>query len=204
MPSETRIAAMLGIKEYPTLPAVGMYDGLLYGRSDYVCSGYYNGGSCSNAARFQIADIERSVVDALKINFLSDEYLASAADIAAAHFEQVQRAAAKPDLPEVARSLQQVAAREAEVRDQFKTGKLPNSVFRHGSRNSTANDDQSKRQRLASVLRWLNFLGRNSYVNSASQSLAGSRSSPVASMLQRRVRHSASCSATEELCCDQT
>ncbi len=34
-----------------------------YGRTDYVCSGFYNGSSCSNGTRFRIADIERAVLE---------------------------------------------------------------------------------------------------------------------------------------------
>jgi hypothetical protein len=167
-----------------------------------VCSGYYNGGSCSNAARFRIADVERSVVDALKINFLSDEYLASAADIAAAHFDQAQRAAAKPDLPEVARSLQHVAKREAEVRDQFKTGKLPNSVFKawlaelDSERRSIQKAATGKRAALVEFSRE-EFI--REFRKSVARRLKVFTSRVNVAKAQRRVRHSASCSATEEL-----
>jgi len=101
-----------------------------YGRTDYVCSGYYNGGSCSNRARFRIADAVRSVVDALKIDFLSEENLAKAAEIASTHFEQMQRASTETDTPEISRSLVELAARESDVREQFKAGKLPVAVFK--------------------------------------------------------------------------
>jgi hypothetical protein len=29
-----------------------------YGRTDYICSGFHNGSTCSNGMRFRIAEIE--------------------------------------------------------------------------------------------------------------------------------------------------
>ncbi|MFL6601586.1 MAG: zinc ribbon domain-containing protein [Steroidobacteraceae bacterium] len=46
-----------------------------YGRTDYVCGGYHNGSTCSNGTRFRIADIEREVLAALKLDFLSPAVL---------------------------------------------------------------------------------------------------------------------------------
>lgn len=53
-----------------------------YGRTDYVCSGFHNGSTCSNGTRFRIADIERAVLEALEIDFLSPEALHRATNIA--------------------------------------------------------------------------------------------------------------------------
>jgi Recombinase zinc beta ribbon domain len=33
-----------------------------YGRTDYVCSGFHNGSTCSNGMRFRIAEIEKAVL----------------------------------------------------------------------------------------------------------------------------------------------
>ena len=51
-----------------------------YGGIDYVCSGFHNGSTSSNSTRFRIASIERVVVEALKVDFLSSAALHRAAD----------------------------------------------------------------------------------------------------------------------------
>ena len=53
-----------------------------YGRTDYVCGGFHNGSTCSNGTRFRIADIEREVLAALELDFLSPSALQRATDLA--------------------------------------------------------------------------------------------------------------------------
>jgi Recombinase zinc beta ribbon domain len=53
-----------------------------YGRTDYVCSGFHNGSTCTNGMRFRIADIEKAVLEKLEIDCLSPEALNRAADLA--------------------------------------------------------------------------------------------------------------------------
>src|SRR6266853_6618277 len=61
-----------------------------YGRTDYVCSGFHNGSTCANGTRFRIADIERAVLEALELGFLSPTALHRAADLAMEYFDKQQ------------------------------------------------------------------------------------------------------------------
>jgi site-specific DNA recombinase len=100
-----------------------------YGRTDYVCSGFHNGSTCSNGMRFRIADIERAVLEALEVDFLSPAALHRAADMAMEYFEKQQRAETQT-VPALSAALAEIHAREADVREQFKEGKLPAAVFK--------------------------------------------------------------------------
>jgi hypothetical protein len=100
-----------------------------YGRTDYVCGGYHNGSTCSNGTCFRIADIERKVLAALELDFLSPAALQRATDLAMEYFEKQQRTESQPALP-VSAALAEIDKRETEVRDQFKAGKLPPLVFK--------------------------------------------------------------------------
>jgi len=100
-----------------------------YGRTDYVCSGFHNGSTCANGTRFRIADIERAVLEALELGFLSPTALHRAADLAMEYFDKQQNAETRTS-PELSAALAEINAREADVREQFKTGKLPGAVFK--------------------------------------------------------------------------
>ncbi len=100
-----------------------------YGRTDYVCGGFHNGSTCSNGTRFRIADIEREVLAALELDFLSPIALQRATDLAMDYFDKQQSTEAKA-APAVSAALAEVDKREADVREQFKAGKLPAPVFK--------------------------------------------------------------------------
>ena len=100
-----------------------------YGRTDYVCSGFYNGSSCSNGTRFRIGDIERTVLEALELDFLSPAALHRAADLAMEFFDK-QQTADPQTMPAWSAALAEINAREADVKEQFKTGRLPAAVFK--------------------------------------------------------------------------
>src|SRR5213082_3316851 len=51
-----------------------------------------NGSSCSNGTRFRIGDIERAVLEALELDFLSPAALHRAADLAMEFFDKQQTA----------------------------------------------------------------------------------------------------------------
>jgi len=99
-----------------------------YGRTDYVCSGFHNGSTCSNGMRFRIADIEAAVLEALEMDFLSPVALERATDLAMEYFEKLHKIARPAE--HASSELLAIAAREAEVREQFKAGKLPSAVFK--------------------------------------------------------------------------
>ena len=71
-----------------------------YGRTDYVCSGFHNGSTCSNGMRFRIADVEREVLCALELDLLSPDSLHQAADLAMEYLHKQQTADA-PTAPAV-------------------------------------------------------------------------------------------------------
>jgi site-specific DNA recombinase len=100
-----------------------------YGRTDYVCSGFHNGSTCSNGMRFRIADVEREVLRALELDLLNPKSLHQAADLAMEYFDK-QEVAELPTAPEFSAALADINAREADVREQFKAGKLPPTVFK--------------------------------------------------------------------------
>ena len=100
-----------------------------YGRTDYVCAGFHNGSTCSNGMRFRIEDVEREVLRALELDLLSPKSLHRAADLAMEYFDKQQRAEA-PTAPALSAAIADINAREADVREQFKAGKLPPTVFK--------------------------------------------------------------------------
>jgi hypothetical protein len=75
--------------------------------------------------RFRIADIEREVLAALEIDFLS-----SAALQRAMEFFDKQQGAEAPAAPELSAALAEIYKRESDIREQFKAGKLPAAVFK--------------------------------------------------------------------------
>jgi len=99
-----------------------------YGRTDYVCSGYHNGATCTNGARFRIADAERTILEAIAYDFASPAAVERAVNTAMSYYEKehAQRARA---LPARSEELAEIDAREAHVREQYKLGKLPSVVF---------------------------------------------------------------------------
>jgi site-specific DNA recombinase len=100
-----------------------------YGRTDYVCSGFHNGSTCSNGMRFRIADIERVVLEALEIDFLSPESLHRAADLAMDYFDK-QQSTEPTKIPAVSAALAEINARESDIREQFNAGKIPGAVLK--------------------------------------------------------------------------
>jgi site-specific DNA recombinase len=100
-----------------------------YGRTDYVCGGFHNGSTCSNGTRFRIADIEREVLAALELDFLSPVALQRATDLAMDYFDK-QRSTEAKAAPAVSAALAEIEKRETDVREQFKAGKLPAPVFK--------------------------------------------------------------------------
>jgi len=100
-----------------------------YGRTDYVCSGFHNGSTCSNGIRFRIADIEREVLAALELDLLSPAAIQHATNLAMEYFDK-QRKPEPEAAPALSAALAEIDKREAEVREQFKSGKLPASVFK--------------------------------------------------------------------------
>lgn len=100
-----------------------------YGPTDYVCGAYHNGSTYSNGTRFRIADIEREVLAALELDFLSPAALQRATDLAMEYFEKQQRTEADA-APPVSATLAEIDKRETEVREQFKAGKLPQPVLK--------------------------------------------------------------------------
>jgi DNA invertase Pin-like site-specific DNA recombinase len=99
-----------------------------YGRRDYVCSGFHNGSTCSNGMRFRIADIEAAVLAALEMDLLSPAALERATDLAMEYFDRLYKVARPAS--HTSRELLAIAARETEIREQFKAGKLPPAVFK--------------------------------------------------------------------------
>ncbi len=79
--------------------------------------------------RFRIADIEKAVLEKLEIDFLSPEVLNRAADLAMEYLNKHQ-SAEPPAPPEISAALADIDARESDVREQFKAGKLPPAVFK--------------------------------------------------------------------------
>ena len=100
-----------------------------YGRTDYVCGGFHNGSTCSNGTRFRIADIEREVLAALELDFLSPVVLQRATDLAMDYFDKQQSTEVQAP-PAVSAALAEIDKRKTEVREQFKAGKLPAPVFK--------------------------------------------------------------------------
>jgi hypothetical protein len=101
-----------------------------YGRTDYICSGFHNGSTCLNGMRFRIAEIEKAVLEKLELDCLSPEALNRAADLAMDYLNKQQNPQPPPAPPETAAALADIDARESDIRDQFKAGKLPPSVFK--------------------------------------------------------------------------
>jgi hypothetical protein len=101
-----------------------------YGRTDYICSGFHNGSTCLNGMRFRIAEIEKAVLEKLELDCLSPEALNRAADLAMDYLNKQQNPQPPPAPPETAAALADIDARESGIRDQFKAGKLPPSVFK--------------------------------------------------------------------------
>ena len=100
-----------------------------YGRTDYVCSGFYNGSTCSNGTRFRIVDTERAVLEALELDFLSHAALYRAAALATEFFDKQQTVDPRT-MPAWSAARAEINAREADVKDQFKAGRLPAAVFK--------------------------------------------------------------------------
>jgi hypothetical protein len=74
--------------------------------------------------RFRIADIERVVLEALEIDFLSPEALHRAADLAMDYLDK-QQSIEPPKAPALSAALTAINTRESDVREQFKAGNLP-------------------------------------------------------------------------------
>ena len=100
-----------------------------YGRTDYVCSGFYNGSTCPNGIRFRIADIEREVLAALELDLLSPATIQHATNLAMEYFDK-QRKPEPEAAPALTAALAEIDKRESDVREQFKSGKLPGAVFK--------------------------------------------------------------------------
>ena len=115
-----------------------------YGRTDYVCSGYHNGSTCENGMRFRIADIEKAVLESLEMDFLSPDALHRAADLAMEYINK-QQSTEPPTLLAQSAALADIDAREAEIREQFKAGKLPAAVFKTWLAEFTRERDALKR-----------------------------------------------------------
>jgi hypothetical protein len=99
-----------------------------YGRADYVCSGFHNGATCKNGARFRIEDVEQAVLRAIEYDFASPSAIDHAVNTAMKCYECEHAHAAQPIAPKSV-ELAQIDAREADVREQYKAGKLPPAVF---------------------------------------------------------------------------
>jgi recombinase-like zinc beta ribbon protein/recombinase len=100
-----------------------------YGRTDYICSGFHNGSTCKNGMRFRIAEIEKAVLEKLELDCLSPDALNRAADLAMEYLKK-QQTAEPPAPPELSAAQADIDARESDIREQFKTGKLPSAVFK--------------------------------------------------------------------------
>jgi hypothetical protein len=74
-------------------------------------------------------DIERAVLEALELDFLSPAALHRAAHLAMEFFEKQQTAETRT-IPAWSAALAEINAREAADKEQFKTGKLPAAIFK--------------------------------------------------------------------------
>lgn len=99
-----------------------------YGRADYVCSGFHNGATCRNGARFRIEDAEQAVLHAIEYDFASPSAIEHAVSTAMTSYEREYAHAARPT-PSKSVELAELDAREADVRAQYKAGKLPPTVL---------------------------------------------------------------------------
>ena len=99
-----------------------------YGRADYVCSGFHNGATCKNGARFRIEDAEQAVLHAIEYDFASPSAIEHAVSTAMTSYEREYAHAGRPTTPKSV-ELAELDAREADVRAQYKAGKLPPTVL---------------------------------------------------------------------------
>ncbi len=99
-----------------------------YGRTDYVCGGHHNGSNCRNGARFRMTDAESVVLAAITYDFASPAAIERAIDTAMAYYEREYAGDAR-SVPVRSAELANVDARERDVREQYKTGKLTPAVF---------------------------------------------------------------------------
>jgi DNA invertase Pin-like site-specific DNA recombinase len=160
-----------------------------YGRTDYVCGGYHNGSTCSNGTRFRIADIEREVLAALELDFLSPVALQRATDLAMEYFEK-QHANETRAAPAVSTALAEIDKRETEVREQFKAGKLPAPVFKSWIAEFAKEREALNRPAAPKAPR---VSRSDSSKPIAQPSRASSKSSRAAKMLHSRAKRCAPC-----------
>jgi site-specific DNA recombinase len=99
-----------------------------YGRTDYICGGHHNGSNCRNGARFRMTDAESAVLSAITYDFASPAAIERAVNTAMDCYER-EHAHITQSVPAKSVSLADIDARESQVREEYKAGKLPSVVF---------------------------------------------------------------------------